>query len=281
LSADTIVPRPSDPQSLNRFSFVRNNPLKYVDPSGHFVVNFGAAAVGAVIGGVVGAAMVAGPQMYQNWQNGLALTTNIDSGKVIAGAATGALVGGAAGLTLGGSLVAASLTSGAIGGATNAVGNAIGQYAANGTVDAGDMAIAAGTGFAAGAVLPIAAPAGVIGAAAVGGTANATQHLLTQVAHGRSIETETMAKQFGVGVVAGSVGGAWSAGKKIPLLGLDKAARPMTKKVFQDAAARENNMRYFVTFWRSLIGSCITNDCFRQWRLERSSSRNVGETQHE
>jgi RHS repeat-associated protein len=38
LSVDTIVPRPSDPQSLNRFSFVRNNPLKYVDPSGHDVV---------------------------------------------------------------------------------------------------------------------------------------------------------------------------------------------------------------------------------------------------
>jgi hypothetical protein len=35
LSADTIVPRPSDPQSLNRYAFVVNNPLKYVDPSGH------------------------------------------------------------------------------------------------------------------------------------------------------------------------------------------------------------------------------------------------------
>jgi hypothetical protein len=35
MSADTIVPQPSDPQSLNRFSFVRNNPLKYVDPTGH------------------------------------------------------------------------------------------------------------------------------------------------------------------------------------------------------------------------------------------------------
>jgi RHS repeat-associated protein len=35
LSADSIVPRPNDPQSLNRYAFVRNNPLKYVDPSGH------------------------------------------------------------------------------------------------------------------------------------------------------------------------------------------------------------------------------------------------------
>jgi RHS repeat-associated protein len=35
LSADTIVPDPGNPQSLNRYAYVRNNPLRYVDPSGH------------------------------------------------------------------------------------------------------------------------------------------------------------------------------------------------------------------------------------------------------
>jgi RHS repeat-associated protein len=35
LSADTIVPNPYNPQHLNRFSYVTNNPLKYIDPSGH------------------------------------------------------------------------------------------------------------------------------------------------------------------------------------------------------------------------------------------------------
>ncbi|MBI3242659.1 MAG: RHS repeat-associated core domain-containing protein [Chloroflexi bacterium] len=35
LSADTIVPEPGDPQALNRFSYVKNNPLKYTDPTGH------------------------------------------------------------------------------------------------------------------------------------------------------------------------------------------------------------------------------------------------------
>jgi RHS repeat-associated protein len=35
LSADSIVPNPSNPQDLNRFSYVRNNPLRYIDPSGH------------------------------------------------------------------------------------------------------------------------------------------------------------------------------------------------------------------------------------------------------
>jgi RHS repeat-associated protein len=33
--ADTISPNLFDPQELNRYSYVRNNPLKYVDPSGH------------------------------------------------------------------------------------------------------------------------------------------------------------------------------------------------------------------------------------------------------
>jgi len=35
VSADTIVPDPANPQSLNRYSYVCNNPLKYTDRSGH------------------------------------------------------------------------------------------------------------------------------------------------------------------------------------------------------------------------------------------------------
>jgi len=35
LSPDTIVPGPANPQAYNRYSYVLNNPLKYIDPSGH------------------------------------------------------------------------------------------------------------------------------------------------------------------------------------------------------------------------------------------------------
>ncbi len=35
ISPDTIVQAPYDPQTLNRYSYCRNNPLIYVDPSGH------------------------------------------------------------------------------------------------------------------------------------------------------------------------------------------------------------------------------------------------------
>jgi RHS repeat-associated protein len=35
ISADTIVPDPTNPQSLNRYAYVLNNPVNLVDPTGH------------------------------------------------------------------------------------------------------------------------------------------------------------------------------------------------------------------------------------------------------
>ncbi|MBV6401912.1 MAG: hypothetical protein CNIPEHKO_02215 [Anaerolineales bacterium] len=35
LSADSLVPNPFNPQDYNRYSYVRNNPVRYTDPSGH------------------------------------------------------------------------------------------------------------------------------------------------------------------------------------------------------------------------------------------------------
>ena len=36
VSADTLVPNPGNPQDLNRYSYVRNSPLRYADPNGHY-----------------------------------------------------------------------------------------------------------------------------------------------------------------------------------------------------------------------------------------------------
>jgi RHS repeat-associated protein len=35
ISADSIIPHFGDSQSLNRYSYCLNNPLKYIDPNGH------------------------------------------------------------------------------------------------------------------------------------------------------------------------------------------------------------------------------------------------------
>ena len=39
MSVDSIVPEPGNPQAFNRYSYVLGNPLRYVDPSGHFSVD--------------------------------------------------------------------------------------------------------------------------------------------------------------------------------------------------------------------------------------------------
>jgi RHS repeat-associated protein len=46
ISPDSIVHNPSNPNDLNRYSYGRNNPLKYIDPTGH---QFLAVGLGEVV----------------------------------------------------------------------------------------------------------------------------------------------------------------------------------------------------------------------------------------
>ena len=106
LQADTIVPDPGNPQSLNRYSYTLGNPLRYTDPSGHIVI-LATAAAGAVIGGIVGGAayLITTPQNQWNLGDGLLVAAT----GALAGGLIGTGVGAAAGATLAsGGLMAAS-----------------------------------------------------------------------------------------------------------------------------------------------------------------------------
>ena len=61
MAADSLLPDVYDPQQLNRFAYVRNNPIKLVDPDGHIAMLV-AAAVGAVVGAVANIALQVGHQ---------------------------------------------------------------------------------------------------------------------------------------------------------------------------------------------------------------------------
>ena len=127
IQADTIVPslRPGD---LNRYSYTRNNPLRYTDPSGH-VINLAFAGVGALVGGAIGAVASAGPQVIRNIQSRSPLATNIDLGEVAKEVAIGAAVGAVGGLTFGLGLAAGGALAGAVGvsSASGASATAIGM----------------------------------------------------------------------------------------------------------------------------------------------------------
>jgi RHS repeat-associated protein len=40
ISADTLVPDPTNPQQFNRYTYVLNNPLRYTDPTGHCISSY-------------------------------------------------------------------------------------------------------------------------------------------------------------------------------------------------------------------------------------------------
>jgi hypothetical protein len=49
LQPDTIIPNPANPQSLNRFGYVLNNPIRFNDPTGHVCSDPEAAAANNLV----------------------------------------------------------------------------------------------------------------------------------------------------------------------------------------------------------------------------------------
>jgi RHS repeat-associated protein len=129
VSPDPIISNPYNPQNLNRYSYVENNPINYIDPTGHwkfknFFKSFiQVAAVVAVIaigpqaswwayaavGGVTAAATTA-------------LTSGSNFGDILKAGAVGFAAGAAAGV------VASDFNSAIGGAASNAFGSGVGGF---------------------------------------------------------------------------------------------------------------------------------------------------------
>jgi RHS repeat-associated protein len=69
VQADSVVPSMESPQDFNRYSYVRGNPLKYVDPSGHEPIT-----VIIAIGIVLFKAVDYGWTAYDMWQSARVLS---------------------------------------------------------------------------------------------------------------------------------------------------------------------------------------------------------------
>jgi len=178
IQADSVVPSAGDPQALNRYSYVRNNPLKYADPSGHsfwskFFGGIAAAITFVASGGNI--ALAAG--VFGAVDGGIsAAQAGASGGGILKSAAIGftaGFVGGAIGGAVAGTV--GGLSSSYVGGF---VGGAVGGAAAGATgaaLSGGDVLRSAGAGAASGAVFGayanISLPVAMLGSAVVGAVA--------------------------------------------------------------------------------------------------------------
>ncbi|MBN1621155.1 MAG: discoidin domain-containing protein [Endomicrobiales bacterium] len=115
IQPDTLIQSPYDPQTLNRYTYCRNNPVRYVDPSGHaffLIPLFYAAASGALIGGAINS-LAYSFQNQDHWTGGKFADSFRQGAE--RGAVTGAIGFGIGGIVgaLGGGPVASTLLGGA------------------------------------------------------------------------------------------------------------------------------------------------------------------------
>ncbi len=134
MSADSIIPFQYDTQAFNRYSYVKNNPLKYTDPSGHYwfskamkwvkknwrtIVTIAVVTVATIATGGFGGVALAGS---------LGMTTTTLGGSILVGAVAGSgagFVGGVLGSKLNGASWSSAFKTGLRGALVGAISGAV------------------------------------------------------------------------------------------------------------------------------------------------------------
>jgi len=134
ISPDSIVPDFSNPQSLNRYSYVYNDPLKYTDPSGHNPL-LATAALGFAVGfGLNLATQTIKAARSGEYHSVKEVLGAVDLSKVVAAGVGGAVMGGTLGIgtavlgtTILGTGIGTTLISGAVAGMAGGQANALSE----------------------------------------------------------------------------------------------------------------------------------------------------------
>ncbi|MBI5304865.1 MAG: RHS repeat-associated core domain-containing protein, partial [Chloroflexi bacterium] len=233
---DTIVPDWYDPQELNRYTYTRNNPLRYTDPSGHCAI-ICTGAIGLVVGGLVGF----GAYAITHQGN---FNTNDALVAAGTGAAAGLLIGSGVGIAAGSSVLGGMLTSAGIGAAGNEL-----YYTAThqSNFNATDLVIQSGMGAATGAATGFAA-AGPFSAGAkivASGVYNAMGAEFSYI-YDKGLENVTpagIATTGTVGFMGGALGGKFAANdyssvltKSHPIMINHAMPTPAVNYVFENSA---------------------------------------------
>ncbi len=222
ISADTIVPSPSSPQSLNRYSYCLGNPLRYADPTGHWVWIPILAAGGAILTTVTYLATT--PASERNVGDALLVA----GAGAVGGALIGTGIGIVAGTVLAGATAAAStataatVVSGLTGAGLGTVVSAESYLASNArsgeSFDRIDFAVGTVSGMMEGGCTAI-VPSGTFAPFArigLSGAFAAAESAVGDVWHGDPVDKKAMAGAAGLGIFSGIGGEFISGGLGLP-----------------------------------------------------------------
>lgn len=175
ISPDTIVPNPRDPQDFNRYSYVNNNPLNYIDPTGHWKFrNFAKSyAIFEIQRAMIAGSVAAGITPGMQWAIPVINAAGTMAIAQIEGASTRDTL--KAGAISAAASVAASYAGGYVGGAVATATNNTAGVIAGGAV--GGYVGAATTTLVLGGSTQQAMQAGLRGAAIGAATAYAMQQV--------------------------------------------------------------------------------------------------------
>ncbi len=150
IQPDTIVQAPSDPQSFNRYSYCRNNPINYVDPTGHKNIfarfwDWLTGSIGNIVGVIVGAAVaIVSGNLWLGFQ-AYSITSSVINSAVSGN--WGGLAGGIVGGFIGGAF---GKIAGVAGGALFADVNTFAAGFATGAIEFGTSGFGTGFGYSLG-----------------------------------------------------------------------------------------------------------------------------------
>jgi len=210
LQPDPLVPEPGNPQALNRYAYVYNNPLRYTDPDGHIAI-LATMGIGAAIGGIAMGVTYALTTDQFRW--------NECATAVAVGALAGALIGSGIGAIQGTAIIATSgvaVASATPIAATIAIGTGMGMAASGGgymisnvltgkSFDTTDFLVTSAVGAVEGGVSAIPG-IGAGGRILASGAAGVAQSAFSDRAHGREVDWGRAAFSGGIGLVAGGTG---------------------------------------------------------------------------
>lgn len=213
------MPDAADPQALNRYIYVGNNPLVYVDPTGHCWGLSGKTQDLCTQAAIGVAPYVHKANEYRDdiffpnetttFSDRTEAAIGITVSTVVIGSATYlglSLAGGAEAIALASKISFTGLTGSSAAATANIAGQAINKARTGEEIDYEETVIAGTVGYAAGAIAPVGATT-YYGASALGGLSTTSQYALNQLHQGAAVEPEGVLYNSGLGSIFGLMAG--------------------------------------------------------------------------